>query len=102
MRARNLNQYPLIILWLSVYRNACYEKLIIFSISLYYRDHSFVLMTNYTVKECLDSCFNKKYGRCFSSIHSPQTCHSDKGGITSKGSIVLFPVRVEIQSVPGN
>jgi hypothetical protein len=29
MRARNLNQYPFIILCLSVYKNACYEKLII-------------------------------------------------------------------------
>jgi hypothetical protein len=48
MRVRNLNQYPLIILWLSVYKNACYEKLIIISNNWYYGDPSFVGITNYT------------------------------------------------------
>lgn len=102
MRARNLNQYPFIILWLSVYKNACYEKLIIIFNNLYYGCPFFVGMTNYTVEECLDSCFNIKDGCWFSSIHSPQTCHSDKGGITSKGSVVLFKDRAKIQSVRAN
>jgi hypothetical protein len=100
--ARNLNQYPFIILWLSVYKNAGDEKTNYFFNNLYFGDPSFVGMTNYTVNECLDSCFNKKRRRCFSSIHSPQTCHSDKGGITSKGSVFLFSDSVEIQSVPVN
>jgi hypothetical protein len=100
--ARKLYEYSFIILGWYIYNIAAFRKLSVFFNNLCFGDPSFVGMTNYTEQECVDSCFNKKDGCWFSSIHSPQTCHSDKGGITSKGSVVLFKDRAEIQSVRAN